>query len=933
MDLIGGDHSAVGGSVPNPPWRIFISHTGELARHPVDLPFVVAAKRAIMESGHVPVDMSGFEPEDNDPAEMCRRRVGDCPIYLGIIGFRYGSPVRGHENVSYTELEFDTATELHRERLVFLLDEKRTLGTHEWLADVRYGARQQAFRTRLTEEANLVATSVASPEELETKITRALVNLQERLARARRQAESALPRGPSPLPLRSHRPVEHVVDRPELTGRLITELTSDGSAPVAVRGGGGFGKSTLAAVIAEAPEIQARFPDGDLWVDVGPDLTGARLAAKINECATRLGAVGSGPADPHLAGVRLGDLLGEHRLLLVIDDVWQPEQLQPFQEGGRRCRRLVTTRDRAVLPMDSVLVDVDVMAPEQAVRLLVEAVPGLDEEHAGPLARRCGYWPVLLRLVAGHLHGLLLDGRPLAGAVAEVTEGLDEEGPAAFDDSSRRERAVAATVEASLRLLGEMDAFGTGALERFLDLAAFPRGATIPRDLLEVLWRHTAGWGRLQSSRFCRRLTDLSLVLAVAGEPGGLRLHDVMHEYLHKQLGDRLPEVHARLLAARARDLPVEDGRPAWSRLPERERYLWEHLAVHLAEAGQYEGLVALAQDLRWVAAKIRLVGPASVEADMALLGAHPVAQALARLVRQTANLRESGDQPGATVATLAAYAAGIEVLAPAARRALRRLPGPALRPVVPPLPDQPDPALLRTLTGPISHITRLAMADDASWLAAGGGANAGDGEGTVVIWHLPTGAERVLRAGHSGPVSALAASRDGTWLASADRDGTVRIWDVGTGRLRHTLNGHSGRVALLAAAPDGSWLASGGAGDGTVRIWNTADGTARHELTGPGAWISAMVVGPDGRWLAVGAGDGSLRLWDPASGACAASTQAHAGWVSALAVEPGGSWLASGGGDGTVRLWSPADLVAGSSSPLPPAARSGGAEIGRAHV
>ncbi|MBL7498138.1 DUF4062 domain-containing protein [Frankia sp. CNm7] len=918
MDLFGGDQGAAGGSGPKPPWRIFISHTSELTQHPARLPFLAAAKRAIVDSGHVPVDMSGFESEDVDPAEMCRRRVGDCDIYLGLIGFRYGSPVRGRDDVSYTELEFDTATGLGRERLVFLLDAKRTLGTHEWLADVRYGARQIAFRTRIMDEANLVVTLVGSPEELETKITRALVSLQERRARAERQAAAVLPRPPAPPP-RSRPAVEHVVDRPELTGRLITALTSDDPAPVAVRGGGGFGKSTLAAVIADRPEILARFPDGHLWIDIGPDLAGARLAAKINECATALGAVGPGPADPQQAGARLGDLLGERRILLIIDDVWRAEQLRPFREGGRHCRRLVTTRDRALLPMDCVLVDVDVMAPEQAARLLTDAVPELDDDRAGPLARRCGYWPVLLRLVAGHLHGMLLDGRPLAGALTEVTEGLDEEGLAAFDDSTRRERAVAATVEASLRLLGEMDAFGDGALERFVDLAAFPRGATIPRDLLGVLWRHTAGWGRLQTSRFCLRLTELSLVLAVPGEDGGLRLHDVMHEYLQGRLGARLPEVHARLLAARARDLPAEEGQPAWWRLPEKERYLWEHLAVHLAEAGEHDRLAALVQDLRWVAAKIRTVGPASVEADLALLGAHPVALALARLVRQTANLRDTGDQPQAVVATLAAYAAGIEVLAPAARRTLRRLPGPALRPVVPPLPDQPDPALLRTLTGPIGHITGLAVAEDESWLAVGGGADAGDGEGTVVIWHLPNGGDRVLRAGHSGPVSALAASRDGSWLASADRDGTVRIWDVETGRPRHTLTGHSGRVAQLVAGPDGSWLASGGAGDGTVRIWGTKDGAVRQVLTGTGAWVSAMVVGPDGRWLAVGAGDGSLRVWDLATGVCAASMQAHAGWVSALAVEPGGSWLASGGGDGTVRLWDPAALLAQGSGPPPP--------------
>lgn len=49
--------------------------------------------------------------------------------------------------------------------------------------------------------------------------------------------------------------------------------------------------------------------------------------------------------DPQLAGRQLGSLLDAGpRRLLVIDDVWVPEQPAPLAEGDKRCARLVTTR-------------------------------------------------------------------------------------------------------------------------------------------------------------------------------------------------------------------------------------------------------------------------------------------------------------------------------------------------------------------------------------------------------------------------------------------------------------------------------------------------------------------------------------------------------------------------------------------------------------
>src|SRR5215475_9124330 len=94
-----------------PRWRVFISHTAELREFPAGASYVEAVERAISAAGHVIVDMTDFPAADQAPAQVCAERVRGCDVYVGVLGTRYGSTVRDKPEVSYTELEFDAATE------------------------------------------------------------------------------------------------------------------------------------------------------------------------------------------------------------------------------------------------------------------------------------------------------------------------------------------------------------------------------------------------------------------------------------------------------------------------------------------------------------------------------------------------------------------------------------------------------------------------------------------------------------------------------------------------------------------------------------------------------------------------------------------------------------------------------------------------------
>jgi hypothetical protein len=158
------------------PRRVFLSHTSELRKFPAAGSFVAAAESAITRAGGVVVNMAYFPAEAKPPAEVCEEAVRGADVFVLIAGFRYGSPVRDRPEVSYTELEHDTAEAVGLPRLVFVLGED-TDGPAAMFRDMEYGARQEAFRKRLSDNGITTAT-VTSADGLETAVLHALSALE-----------------------------------------------------------------------------------------------------------------------------------------------------------------------------------------------------------------------------------------------------------------------------------------------------------------------------------------------------------------------------------------------------------------------------------------------------------------------------------------------------------------------------------------------------------------------------------------------------------------------------------------------------------------------------------------------------------------------------------------------------------------------------------
>lgn len=92
--------------------------------------------------------------------------------------------MRDRPEVSYTELEFDTATELGIPRLVFLVDsDSGDLGLPpKALVDLEHGQRQAAFLQRVS-DGGLTVQRFRNPDHLALLVERSLRALAQRSAR------------------------------------------------------------------------------------------------------------------------------------------------------------------------------------------------------------------------------------------------------------------------------------------------------------------------------------------------------------------------------------------------------------------------------------------------------------------------------------------------------------------------------------------------------------------------------------------------------------------------------------------------------------------------------------------------------------------------------------------------------------------------------
>lgn len=188
----------------------------------------------------------------------------------------------------------------------------------------------------------------------------------------------------------------------------VMAARSNGSVGiVAINGMAGVGKTALAVHAAHL--MAARFPDGQLFVDLHAHTAGQAPVSPADALHALLPSVGVEPAAiPESVDERAAlwrSRLASRRILVLLDNAVSHEQVKPLLPGAPGACVLITGRRRLAALDGVVTMPLDILPPPEAAELFVRTAGAGDPKSDGvrELTRQVGYLPLAIRMLAGRL--------------------------------------------------------------------------------------------------------------------------------------------------------------------------------------------------------------------------------------------------------------------------------------------------------------------------------------------------------------------------------------------------------------------------------------------------------------------------------------------------------------------------------------------------
>jgi len=627
------------------------------------------------------------------------------------------------------------------------------------------------------------------------------------------------------------------ISRPELTEATIEEFLSRKHChPVAIEGMGGIGKTVAAIEICHDERIRGVFSDGILWASVGKQsevTTDARFKTFAENLNLEFKTYSS-------ASYR--SMLKDRSVLVVLDDVWMREDIEPFLLDAGRSRLLYTTRKRDLSSsMNARKFDVASLDNMQARRFLAHysgrELSTLPEPQADQILSECKGLALAIAMIGAALRARGPDKSN--SAWDRVLHGLSQ---ARLNAAGSRFSSIVASIAASVDELLPEDR------NRYFALAVLLEDMPATSALLQQIW----GGDLYDVEDAMDRLVEFSL--ASRDAMGGILLHDLQLDFVRDQhpQPESLKLVHAALV---------------------RSLHLLRHYPEQLA--AQLTGRLL---SLRQQAGITQLLETLAVNRPRPCLW--PLWPALEPPGSPTVRIFD-GDQ---WVNALALSADG--------RRAVSASSDGNLR-----VWDLVGNSPPRVLEGHVDSLISVALSAD------GKRAISGSEDGSLRVWYPESDAPPLVLRGHTGNVDAVSISADGKRAISGSHDKTLRVWDLDGTTPPQILEEQAGRLTAVALSANGKRAVSS-AWDRTLRIWDLEGNDPPRVLEGHTGKVVAVAISGDGKYAVSGSWDRTVRVWNLEGSSPPQILEGHTEKIVKVAISADGHIAASASADWTLRVW-----------------------------
>lgn len=372
-------------------------------------------------------------------------------------------------------------------------------------------------------------------------------------------------------------------------------------------GTSGSGKTTLAASFARDLRTREHAKDGVFWLEfTGNEADQQQIVKNIESVIRKLGDFQySSHDDIEAASIRLSEMLCQKKCLLVLDNVWDKDQIEPFVNALSQSdsRILVTTQrnDLATVISENRGYPIETMSNNEAKTLLLAWAgiknPNLYQIDADALVEHVGRNPLALSMLGAVINGDPINFRKTVDQLKKY-ELTAIHAPLLLN----YDRSLVGSIAIGVESLSELD---KRYKRWFSELSVFQKGSSISKEALRLLWKRDVAKGGQKKldhdiNQFINVLVDRSLARRDAD--GRVTLLDLQYDYARSRFIDENSKeyslLHERLVTEYAK---LCSG--GWDTGPD-DGYFFEHLAYHLASAQLNNELAKLLQNFRWIKVK-----------------------------------------------------------------------------------------------------------------------------------------------------------------------------------------------------------------------------------------------------------------------------------------------------------------------------------------